>query len=99
MLHTFAMRDTIHIAYRRCHKVAPWFNWIKPRDESYDGISDHEDRISAIVDVIAEISSWTDAELAVFMEESRDTCLHNLEVLRSAADLRGYVGKLDQLFG
>lgn len=28
------MANAIQIAYRRWHKVAPWFNWIKPRDSS-----------------------------------------------------------------
>lgn len=28
------MPDKIYIAYQRWHEVAPWFNWVKPRDDS-----------------------------------------------------------------
>jgi len=60
-----------------------WHNWF---DESYDDISDHHQRLEAIVALLHDISQWPDHKLQQFLMESRDNCVHNQLWLFDAID-------------
>jgi len=53
-------------------------NWI---DESYDDIVDGNIRMQKIIDLISDIASWPSDKFSRFIDESRETCLHNLSNL------------------
>jgi hypothetical protein len=69
-----------------------WSDWW---DESYDSITDHHQRLDAIVDLLCEISKWSDQRLQDFTVQSRDHCLHNQQWLRQAQSRHDMFSVLD----
>ena len=67
-------------------------------DETYDDIQDHQARMEAIVRLIAEIAAWSDQRFAQFLQDSRDVCLHNLDLLKTCHDRPGYADAAHRLF-
>lgn len=68
-------------------------------DEEYDRISDHHSRIEAVIDQIQLIAKWPADRFERFLHDSRETCIHNLNVLKEASNNRSYTDQLLDLFG
>jgi hypothetical protein len=67
-------------------------------DETYDDIQDHQARMQAIVRLIADIAAWSDQTFAQFLLDSRDVCLHNLDLLKTCHDRPEYADAAHRLF-
>lgn len=50
-------------------------------DEGYDDMYELNDRISAIGEVVKQLTNMTDAEFVNVLEQCRDICAHNREVI------------------
>ncbi len=67
-------------------------------DEGYDRITDHQNRVEAVIDQIQLISKWPNHRFREFLHDSRETCIHNLNVLMEASVTRSYRDQLTDLF-
>lgn len=67
-------------------------------DESYDEIEDPHQRMEAVVSVIKQISKWSEFKLTMFMQESKNICLHNLDHLISVESRMSYNLQLRNIF-
>jgi hypothetical protein len=54
-------------------------------DESYDDITDHGDRMNAIMDVVDDIGSWSDERILDFRRSVKPILDHNYEIIRNAS--------------
>lgn len=68
-------------------------------DEGYDQILDHHARVEAVIDQIQLISEWSAGKFKRFLDDSRETCIYNLNVLKDASNNRSYAEQLADLFG
>lgn len=69
-----------NLAYLRSYGFKTFGQWI---DESYDSIEDPIERIKAVVKVIDGLSSKTDKELNIMLQEMKDVLEHNYQLFNS----------------
>lgn len=64
-------------------------------DESYDTMTDHHERFTAILEIIRHVSKWTDKQVAAATEEIKEIVDYNYQVLHSRprVELNNFVEK------
>jgi hypothetical protein len=67
-------------------------------NEGYDDIVDHQDRMTAVMDVIQDIAGWSDAAFNSFMKDSEMICEFNLALLQKCHKRRDHVADLSSLW-